>query len=287
MSKNTPNEVETRKLIPAYRDTFIHFLFGSPGHEPILLHLLNAFLESDGQAPAKSVAMRNPFNPKTFVTEKHTVLDVRATDERGDFFMVEVQTTDQTAFGDRMTYYTSRTFSSQLLSGDAYSKLKRVIGIAITTFIILPRLRGMHNTFHLAAKADSSVVLTDRIQMHTLEVAEGKMPLVVELPPTLGAWGNFFYYAHLISEDDMSTLLNDQPIVKQAYGKFKQFNQDEQLRALDESRERWLHDQATDREVTMNKTKAEIARNLKDMGCALDFIAKATGLSADEIEHLD
>ena len=62
-----------REPIPAYRDTFVHFLFGTPGNEPILLHFLNAVLESDGQPFAKSVVARNPFNPQTFVTDKYTI----------------------------------------------------------------------------------------------------------------------------------------------------------------------------------------------------------------------
>ncbi|MDR3110437.1 MAG: Rpn family recombination-promoting nuclease/putative transposase [Planctomycetaceae bacterium] len=34
-------------LIPAYRDTFIHFLFATPGNEDILLDFLNSILEND------------------------------------------------------------------------------------------------------------------------------------------------------------------------------------------------------------------------------------------------
>ena len=79
------------------------FLFGLPGNEPILLHFLNAVLESDGQPFAKSVVARNPFNPQTFVTDKYTILDIRATDERGDIFVVEFQTSDRVTFADRLT----------------------------------------------------------------------------------------------------------------------------------------------------------------------------------------
>ena len=102
MSENDPNNVADatpengkphfREPIPAWRDTFIHFLFGTPGNESILLNFLNAVLESDGQPPAKSVVAKNPFNPQTFVTDKYTILDVKATDERGDIFAVEFQT---------------------------------------------------------------------------------------------------------------------------------------------------------------------------------------------------
>ena len=49
MSDDAPTPEKPRELIPAYRDTFVHYLFGTPGHEPILLHFLNAVLENDGQ----------------------------------------------------------------------------------------------------------------------------------------------------------------------------------------------------------------------------------------------
>ena len=289
---NGPGEAQTgmenvRALIPAYNDTFIHFLFGVRGHEPILLHLVNAFLENARQVLAKSVEIRNPFNPKTFVNAKHTVLDVRATDERGDYFQVEVQTTDQTAFAERMTYYASKTYSGQLVSGDAYSKLKRVIGIAVTIFELFPELRDIHNVFLLRATANPDVIFTDRIQMHTLEVIEKKMHLVGELLPALAAWVNFFHFSHLIIEADMSTLLKDQPMVQRAYEKFKQFNQSEELRALDEARERFLHDMATDIEVAETKATVEIARKMKGMGLGAEVIAQATGLSVDEIERMN
>ena len=92
-SGNDPKK--PRKPIPAYRDTFVHFLFASPGNEPILLHFLNAVLESDGQRPAREVVATNPFNPATFVTEKYSIIDVKATDERGGIFVVEFQTTER------------------------------------------------------------------------------------------------------------------------------------------------------------------------------------------------
>ena len=88
-------------------------MFQNKSNEPILLHFLNAVLESDGQQPARSVEMRNPFNPATFVTDKYTILDVRAKDERGDIFVVEFQTSERTTFADRMTYYGSRAFGGQ------------------------------------------------------------------------------------------------------------------------------------------------------------------------------
>ena len=111
-TENEQDKAKPRKSIPAYRDTFVHFLFGTPGNEPLLLDFLNAVLESDGQLFSRSVEVRNPFNPATFATEKWTILDVKATDEQGGIFMVEFQTSERQVFADRMTYYGSRTISS-------------------------------------------------------------------------------------------------------------------------------------------------------------------------------
>ena len=278
-------------LIPATRDTFVHFLFATPGNEPILLHLLNAIFESDGQPFSKSVEIRNPFNPSTFVTEKYTVLDVRATDERGDIFWIEFQTTERTTFADRMTYYGSRAFGGQMLKGAPYTSLKPVIGIAVTTFEMFRLLEGIHNTFLLMAKANPKVVFTHLLQMHVLEATEEKIDRVSQLPSALGAWINFFYYSHLKSEVEMSTLLQGHPVVQQAYGKYQQFNQDERLRALDEAHQQYLHDQATEMEAAHNKGRSErdfeIARTMKHDGVDSQVIAKYTGLSSDVIGRLD
>jgi len=126
--------------------------------------------------------------------------------------------------------------------------------------------------------------------MHILEATEAKIDRISELPPALGAWINFYYYSHLKSEAEMSTLLQDQPIVQQAYGQFRQFNQDARLRALDEAHQRFLHDQATDREEAHEKGKSErnieIARNMKRKGYPTGDIAEVTGLSFTEIERL-
>jgi predicted transposase/invertase (TIGR01784 family) len=154
MSENAPEPEKPRELIPAYRDTFVHFLFGSQGHEPLLLHFLNAVLESDGQQPAQSVEMRNPFNPATFVTDKFTILDIKATDGRGDIFAVEFQTSERATFANRMTYNACKAFSRQMSSGDEYSILKAVVAIAVVTFEMFRQLFGIHNSFRMAAKAD-------------------------------------------------------------------------------------------------------------------------------------
>jgi predicted transposase/invertase (TIGR01784 family) len=94
----------------------------------------------------------------------------------------------------------------------------------------------------------------------------------------------------LKTEDEMTALLQEQPMVGLAYEKHQQFNQDERMRALDDAHQRFLHDLATDIEEAQERGRTmrdiEIARNLKKMGLDVSQINQATGLSAMEIERL-
>ena len=92
-------------------------------------------------------------------------------------------------------------------------------------------------------------------------------------------------------------------MVKQAYGKYKQFNQDERLRSIDEAHQRFLTDIASDRAEARaegraegreegwnegrNVEKTEIARNMKNDGFDAGIISRITGLSPTEIEQLN
>jgi predicted transposase/invertase (TIGR01784 family) len=209
--------------------------------------------------------------------------------------MVEFQTSERQAFADRMTYYGCHSFGSQMFSGSAYSTINPVIAIAVTTFEMFRKLKSIHNSFRLTAKAAPIVVFTNKLQMHILEVAKEKIDRVSELPPALGAWINLYYYSHLKSEVEMTALLQDQPIVQQAYGQYRQFNQDARMRALDEAHQRYLHDHATDMEeshekgvaVGVDRRNIEIAQSMKRKGCDVDFIIEMTGLSSSEIDRLD
>jgi predicted transposase/invertase (TIGR01784 family) len=68
---------------------------------------------------------------------------------------------------------------------------------------------------------------------------------------------------------------------------------------LDEAHQRYLHDQATDREevrdegrtegieIGLDKRNTEIALNMKNDGFGIDVISRITGLSHSEIERLN
>ena len=109
-------------------------IFGSEQHTEILIGFLNAVLELKGDRCIKSVTLKNPWQPPDIAILKETILDIRAIDNRGITFIVEMQIKDTKSFGKRAIYYTSKAYTSQIKTGEDYPKLNQVIFIGILDF---------------------------------------------------------------------------------------------------------------------------------------------------------
>ena len=86
-------------------DIFIKFLLGSGGHENILLSFVNSVLVHQGFKPVLEIEIKNPFNLKTFVFDKESILDIKAKEISGRWFDMEVQISDEQIYLERSLYY--------------------------------------------------------------------------------------------------------------------------------------------------------------------------------------
>lgn len=59
----------------------------------------------------------NPFTPRDLDTQKEIRLDVKARDEEGRFFNIEIQRYEEPAFSARSLYYWPANFFRQLKQG--------------------------------------------------------------------------------------------------------------------------------------------------------------------------
>lgn len=109
-------------------------IFGSEQHKDILIGFLNAVLELEGDRRIKSVTLKNPWQPPDIPILKETILDIRAVDNRGISFIVEMQVKDTNFFDKRAMYYTAKAYTGQIKKGENYPKLNQVIFIGILDF---------------------------------------------------------------------------------------------------------------------------------------------------------
>ena len=110
-------------------DCVFKALLGKEENSNLLVHFLNAVLGAELSEPIVSVVIINPYNDKEFLDDKLTIVDVKAKDERGRLYQIEIQLDYFSYLPARMLYTWSDVYSQQLQSGEKYYKLNPTYSI--------------------------------------------------------------------------------------------------------------------------------------------------------------
>jgi predicted transposase/invertase (TIGR01784 family) len=145
-------------------------IFGAEGNQDILLSFLNAVFEDAEQPRVASVEILNPFLEKDAMTDKMSVVDVKARTENGTLINIEIQLSDHHDMAKRTLYYWAKMFEDQLAESAPYKDLRKTITINVLSFAYLPGDR-FHTTFHLQEDR-SHYPLTDLCEIHFIELAK-------------------------------------------------------------------------------------------------------------------
>ena len=213
-------------------DVLFQYLFSSAGSEPGLLSFINAVRTDAHCPPAQEIHVRNPFNPKRFLNDKLSILDVKATDSTGRTYDIEMQTLNKIALRERILLYWSRIYNEQIQTGEEYERLNPVVSIVLTQFNMFPELKDLHNMFHTVAVKQPECKFSDHFQLHVLELAEPKLSQLSRLYNPLYRWLEFLYKGNEKTEEEMDELIQNDSGMKVAYEKFRDFTDDEYLREL-------------------------------------------------------
>ena len=122
-------------------------LFGTEENKEILISFINAVVSEEDRVA--DVVLLNPYNHKEYRADKLSILDIKATDEKGRHYNIEMQITDQMFYNQRALYYWSKLYTSQLKQGDSFDALRKTIGINILNFNYFDDEPGYHNVFKL------------------------------------------------------------------------------------------------------------------------------------------
>ncbi len=277
-------------------------IFGE--HKDLLISLLNALLPLADDEQIESVEYLSPeLVPETYVG-KNSIVDVRCRDVKGRQFIVEMQMLWTEAFKQRVLFNASKAFVRQLDKKRKYELLQPVYSLNLVneTFMKDYPDEFIHNY---------SVVH----ELHSDEIIEGLHFTFVELPK---------FQAHSLKEKKMAVLwlrflteideqtkqapqeLLDNPETCKAlkaveesamtknellaYEDFWDKLGAERLLFVDSNRINREEGRAEGRAEGIiegcAKGKAEVARNLLHMGMSVDDVAKACGVTKEEVERL-
>jgi predicted transposase/invertase (TIGR01784 family) len=212
-------------------DYAFKWVYGVPRNADILVHLLNAILRPE--VPIRSVEILNPFSDKDSVEDKLNVLDVRAQDELGRLFDIEMQLLLPMHFKGRILHYWAGMFREQLRAGESYAKLRPAISICIVNQPLFPAVDDYHMVFELV-DVEHGERFTDLIQMHVLQLPKFARK-ADELESDLDAWLYLFRHAESIDVDHLPARLS-QPVYRRAIEELEMLTQDDQERMRYEAR---------------------------------------------------
>ena len=111
-------------------------IFGSQQRSHILISFLNAALGFSGERSIASLVILNPYQAPKIKGLKESNLDVKAKDQTGREFIVEMQLERDVHFRKRAVYYSAKAYTQQLGKSLKYDTLNPVYFLGILNFSI-------------------------------------------------------------------------------------------------------------------------------------------------------
>lgn len=123
------------QFVDVKNDVAFRKIFGNENRKETLISFLNAVLDFHGDQRITQVTILNPYQLPKLKGGKVTIIDVKATNQVGRTYIVEMQVGDIDGFEKRVLFYSSKSYSDQIKRADFYRKLRPVIFIGILNFV--------------------------------------------------------------------------------------------------------------------------------------------------------
>ncbi|MDO4587581.1 MAG: Rpn family recombination-promoting nuclease/putative transposase, partial [Planctomycetia bacterium] len=251
--------------LPASNDLVFHAVLGSENSEIILIDLINAVFENDNVPLLKKLTIQNPFHFDEYILTKRAILDVQAQDEKQRKINIEIQTSEHAFFRERILYYWSRLYGSQLNKGDDYTKLKPTTSIVFIKFPIYKNHKEiLFDSFHLASKHYSEKILSNHLNIKFIQIPDSfHQKQLGTTNKNLVNWLKFLNFPNGISEEEMDNIINENSNIKKAYDRRFEFLSEEKIQAYLEAEEKRRRDERAIEMEQKNKLLKREQRGLK------------------------
>ncbi|WP_040256433.1 Rpn family recombination-promoting nuclease/putative transposase [Rickettsia hoogstraalii] len=264
-------------------------IFGVEENKDLLISLINSIVTKEDQV--KEVTLLNPYNPKSFLNDKLSVLDIKAKSESGKMFNIEIQVTDEANYDKRALYYWAKLYAGQLKEGSRYSELNKTIGIHILNFTGITNIDKYHNIFRLK-EDETGLKYFEDIELHTIElnkfadnIKEELSDIVKKVKNALDIWVAFFTRNDLLNKDKLPKELNSKEL-KKALNVLEVINLSDEEREEYENRLNWLKIEASAVKKMEEKTIEKIAKKMLIKKRPIEEIMEFTELPMKEIQRL-
>lgn len=273
-------------------------LFGVEENKDILISLINAVVSDADQV--SDIILLNPYNHKEHQLERLSILDIKATAKMGKHYNIEMQVSEQVYYSQRALYYWSKLYTSQLESGDPFSKLQKTISINLLNFNALNEEAAYHNVFKIL-NVTSYRSFQEHLELHFIELNKCDDDLT-HIKTALDRWVNFLKKAEHYDNTTFPQILKEEPTIEKAFQKLNILSFDDNEREIYDARVKWMRDEAGTIQTAELKGRAEgeqigivkgeqqakyySAKQMLQDGMTIEQVAKYTNLSIDKIEEI-
>jgi predicted transposase/invertase (TIGR01784 family) len=284
------------KFLDPKNDYAFKRVFGTEKNKGILIHFLNDILGFKGEDEIQYVKFLQTIQDPDIAYKKQSIVDVLCEDSKKTQYIVEMQVAKVQGFEKRAQYYAAKAYSNQINIGEKYHKLKEVIFIAITNFVMFENKTEFKSDHVTLDKKTLENDLKD-FSFTFIELPKFNKS-IDELNTIIEKWCYFFKHAEETKETDLTKIVGSDLVIKEAY---------EELNSLswtEEERNTYEKELKSDRDfigiigaakeegekIGIEKgeinAKVEVAKNLKKIGILIEDIHTATGLTIEELEKL-
>ena len=281
---------EKLTLLKPKIDVVFHALFRE-GNEKITKAMIQA-------ATKEKIQKVNLDNDKHLVgkypEEKLGIVDLKATLDNGTICDIEIQLADNKDTAERFLFYWSRIYAGQLVKGDDYGKLNKVIGIIIIDY----ELEKTKEVQKLSTKwkirevsTGKQIELTDVFELYIIEIPKAIRMLKEEPKNELAQWVMFINDPN---ESEVSKIMEDNKEIKEAMNELEKISKDKELRRVAELREKAIRDEKNGLRHAKEEGIKEgikegieqVAKKMLELNIPIKDIIKTTGLQEKQILEL-
>ncbi|MDR0964516.1 MAG: Rpn family recombination-promoting nuclease/putative transposase [Clostridium sp.] len=257
-------------------DLIFKLLFGDMRN----LEFLSDFLQATLDLPTEeyeSIEILNPYELPDIEGGKLSILDVKLRLKSGKVVDIEIQVSVPVSLSDRVVYYSAKMISEQLVVGDQYDQLRKVINILITDEPLKLNQTGYHNVYHIC-DPKTGVHFSELMEIHTLELP--KLPIEDDGTP-LWEWMKFL---NANSKEDLKMIAEKNETIKKAVSALEKISEDQKARWEYDNRQKWLWDQKARESEALAKGREEgLAQGAaKERLRALRNLMESTSMSAEQ-----
>lgn len=235
---NSPVQTEEKKLLKPKNDVVFQSIFNQ-NNEKITKAFVEALLD---EKITKMTINSDPILVRNTPDDKLGILDLELDINNNEKVDVEIQLIERANFAERLLFYFSRLYASQIKRGDDYSEAKKVILIAIIDYPLelTQTISEMETVWRLCEINHPSLVLTDSIEIRILELDKVKNTYYKNKLDKKAQWMLFLDDPNSREVKEIMEKNND---IKDAVIEVHERSKDEQLRRIAELKEKAIMDE--------------------------------------------